>query len=235
MEEESESKQQPLAKAPGETLIHLKDISYSYIVGDREEFTVGPFDLEVFENEVLFITGGNGSGKTTLVKLLVGLYETSQGSIYYGGERVTEESLSQYQDLFSIAFSASYVFQDLGYIQRADVLERAKDYLSYLEIEDKVSLKGGIHLSTTELSFGQVGRLCLFRALLEDKEIYVFDEWAANQDPHFKKKFYTEIIPELKERGKTVILVSHDDKYFETADRIVKLRNGQVEKEPVLS
>ncbi len=224
------SKIDSLVNDKTEPLIRLSEISYTYCKGEPEEFTAGPFNLDIKENEVLFITGGNGSGKTTLVKLLVGLYQSIEGSIFYSGQKIDQNNLDQYQNLFSIAFSASYVFQDLGYIPHPRVKELAKKYLYDLEIEDKVSLKDDIQLSTTHLSFGQMGRLCLFRALLEDKSIYVFDEWAANQDPHFKRKFYKEIIPELKAQGKTIILVSHDDKYFDTADRIVKLRNTQVEE-----
>lgn len=235
LDTENPEAESELTKKDDQPLIQLEDIGYTYRIGDREEFSVGPFDLDVFENEVLFITGGNGSGKTTLVKLLVGLYESNNGSIKYTGQLISNNNISNYQDLFSIAFSASYVFQDLGYIPHPDLKEKAKKYLQYLEIEDKVTIGDEIHLSSTDLSFGQVGRLCLFRALLEDKDIYVFDEWAANQDPHFKKKFYEEIIPNLKNRGKTIILVSHDDKYFHTADRIVKLRNGLLDEAPVLS
>ena len=212
------------------SLISLQNISYVYSSDTKDEFKVGPFSLQIYENEVLFITGGNGSGKTTLVKLLLGLYDSRSGAIYYHKEEITPKNLAKYRDLFSVAFSASYVFQDLGYIPHERVNELAQKYFKELEIADKVSLRNGIELSNTDLSFGQMGRLGLFRALLEDKSIYVFDEWAANQDPHFKKKFYREIIPSLKAQGKTIILVSHDDKYFDTADRIVRLRNGQVEK-----
>jgi putative ATP-binding cassette transporter len=65
-------------------------------------------------------------------------------------------------------------------------------------------------------------------AYLEDRPVYLFDEWAADQDPLFKEMFYREFLPELKSRGKTVIVITHDDRYFPVADRIIKLENGQV-------
>ena len=125
-------------------------------------------------------------------------------------------------------FADSYVFQDLRYIQHERVDELKERYLDVLEIRNKVSFDDGIQLSTTDLSMGQMSRLNLFRSVLEDKEIYVFDEWAANQDPHFKAKFYNEIIPQLKKEGKTLIIISHDEQYFHVADRRVTVSQGSL-------
>ena len=84
--------------------------------------------------------------------------------------------------------------------------------------------------STTRLSRGQRKRLALVTAYLEDRPIYLFDEWAADQDPLFRRVFYQRLLPELKRRGKTVVAVTHDDRYFDAADQLIKLEEGKVVK-----
>jgi putative ATP-binding cassette transporter len=91
-----------------------------------------------------------------------------------------------------------------------------------------VQVKDG-SFSSIALSQGQRKRLALLTAYLEDRSIYVFDEWASDQDPMFKQIFYTQLVPELKQRGKTILVISHDDHYFHLADRIVKLDSGKLE------
>lgn len=210
-------------------IIEIKDAVYQYSSSAGDNFSVGPFNLNVVRNEVLLINGGNGSGKTTFMKLLTGLYSPKSGKIIYSGNEVTAATLPYYRDQFSAVFVDSFVFDDLRYIDQKNINELSDGFLSLLEIQSKVEMQEGVKLSTTNLSFGQRSRLNLYRALLEDKDIYVFDEWAANQDPYFKDKFYREILPSLKERGKTVILISHDDKYYDVADRIVRMRYGKIE------
>ncbi|SDM20561.1 putative ATP-binding cassette transporter [Franzmannia pantelleriensis] len=65
-------------------------------------------------------------------------------------------------------------------------------------------------------------------AYLEDRPFLVFDEWAADQDPLFKEVFYREVLPELKRMGKAVLVISHDDRYFPLADRLVRLESGKL-------
>lgn len=202
-------------------LISLRDLHYDYVIGNEKTFTVGPFNLDIHPNETLIINGGNGSGKTTLIKMLTGLYKPTKGEIQYLGNTIDETNLDAYRNTFSAVFADSFVFQDLRYITHDRVEQLREKYLDMLEIRDKVTVDDGIRLSTTSLSMGQMSRLNLFRALLEDKKMYVFDEWAANQDPYFKAKFYNEILPELKKDGKTTIVISHDEHYYHVADRRV--------------
>jgi len=106
----------------------------------------------------------------------------------------------------------------------------AEKYLDRLEISHKVSIEGGA-FSTIDLSAGQRKRLALVQAYLENRPVMVFDEWAAEQDPTFRRVFYTEILPDLKRQGKTLIVISHDDRYFHLADRRITLRGGRVADE----
>ncbi len=138
-----------------------------------------------------------------------------------------------YRQHFSVVFYNFYLFERLLGLVHSNLDSRVYDYLVQLQLDHKVRVQGGI-LSTTALSQGQRKRLALLTAYLEDRPIYLFDEWASDQDPLFKKIFYTQLLPELKHRGKTVLVISHDDRYFHLADRIVKLDYGRVEHDKQL-
>lgn len=227
--EESGFKQIDYSNYASNELIKLNNVEYTYESDSISPFHVGPFSFSVFENEVLLIKGGNGSGKTTLNKLIAGLYMPKNGKILFKNDSITRDNLSTYKNQFSAVFTDSYVFPNLNYLINSKSKKIAEKYIPILELEGKIKLGKDFKISNTNLSFGQMGRLNLLRVLMEDKDIYLFDEWAANQDPHFKKKFYLEIIPELKNSGKTIVMISHDDKYFSSADRIITLRNGEME------
>ena len=209
--------------------LELQQVTHKYY---REKeggnFSLGPIDLTFQRGELVFIVGGNGSGKTTLIKLLTGLYVPESGTIRVDNQNITDERRESYRQYFTAVFADFYLFPELLGLTDPNLDERARDYISQLELDGKVELHDH-KLSTTELSFGQRKRLALLTAFLEDRQIYVFDEWSAGQDPYFKEVFYYHILPELKARDKTIIVVSHDDRYYHVADRIIKLENGQVE------
>ncbi|MFQ4145757.1 cyclic peptide export ABC transporter [Chlorogloeopsis sp. ULAP02] len=196
---------------------------------DSEEtaFTLGPMDLTVAGSEIVFIVGGNGSGKSTLIQLITGLYIPEQGKIYLNGKLVNAENQEWFRQHFSVVFSDFYLFDNVLNLDKNIADEQIYYYLVKLQLDKKVKINNGI-LSTTLLSQGQRKRLALLTAYLEDRPIYVFDEWASDQDPVFKNVFYTQILPELKNQGKTVIVVTHDDQYFYLSDRIVKLDYGKI-------
>lgn len=214
---------------PSWRCLELLEVTHKYYrEKENGNFSLGPINLVFQPGELVFIVGGNGSGKTTLIKLLMGLYAPEEGAIRMDGENITDATRESYRQYFSAVFADFYLFPELLGLNNANLDERARDYLSQLELDRKVELQDH-KLSTTELSFGQRKRLALLTAFLEDRYIYVFDEWSAGQDPHFKDVFYFQLLPDLKARGKTVIVVSHDDRYYHLADRIIKLENGQVE------
>jgi putative pyoverdin transport system ATP-binding/permease protein len=203
-------------------------VSHSYgREGEGGNFVVGPIDLVLHAGELVFLTGGNGSGKTTLAKLLTGLYSPESGEIRVDGQAVTEENRESYRQYFSAVFTDFHLFEKLLGLEGPDLDERAMQQLVRLKLRHKVAVRGGV-LSTIQLSQGQRKRLALLTACLEDRAIYLFDEWAADQDSTFKEVFYREVLAELKARGKTVIVITHDDRYYGVADRIVKLDGGQV-------
>ena len=209
--------------------LDLIDISHSY-GGESEEhqFTLSQINLEFKPGEIVFIVGGNGSGKSTLIKLITGLYNPDHGKILFNKLPVSDTNREWYRQQFAAIFYDFYLFDRLIGIDSSQQ-EITTKYLKLLEIDHKVTIKDGI-LSTTNLSQGQRKRLALLTAYLEDRPIYVFDEWASDQDPIFKKVFYKELLPELKSRGKTVIAVTHDDRYFNYCDRLIKLDFGRLVK-----
>jgi len=210
--------------------VHLEccDVVYSHCEpGSQDEFTVGPINLEIRPGELLFITGGNGSGKTTLAKLIVGLYTPDKGDIRFNGERVTEENRDGYRQFFSGVFSDFFLFESLLGLERSQIDDQAREYIRRLRLTDKVRVQNGV-FSTTALSQGQRKRLALLTCCLEDRPVLFFDEWAADQDPSFKEFFYCTILPGLKAQRKTVIVISHDDRYYNVADRIVHLESGRI-------
>ena len=190
-------------------------------------FTLGPIDLSFRPGEIVYLIGGNGSGKTTLAKMLVGLYPPESGQVLLNGKTVGEGEWDVYRQYFSVVFNDFFLFDSLVGLRGNDLDGRAQAYLKYLQLDHKVSIKDAA-FSTLDLSQGQRKRLALLVAYLEDRPFYVFDEWAADQDPLFKEVFYRQLLPELKAKGKTVLVITHDDRYFHLADRYVKLDYGQL-------
>lgn len=190
-------------------------------------FTSGPWDFTLDRGEVVFVTGGNGSGKSTMMKLVCGLYTPSEGRILVDGEPVTEETLQDYREIFTAVFPDFHLFDRLHGLGDVDPATVAK-LIDRMELADKVSYSDG-RFSTLDLSTGQRKRLAMVACLMEDREVYLFDEWAADQDAHFRDVFYREILPELKQRGKTVLAVTHDDRYWSCCDRRITLDLGRVQ------
>lgn len=211
--------------------LQLRALSHRHAheAGERA-FELGPIDLDVKAGEIVFIVGGNGSGKTTLAMLLLGLYEPHGGSVLLNGRVVTAGNRHAYRQHFSAVFSDFHLFDELMVEDQAGLAERAERYLTALQLQDKVSLQG-TRWSTQSLSTGQRKRLALLSAYLEDRPVFVFDEWAADQDPAFRRIFYTQLLPELRARGKAVIAITHDDAYFSLADRVIKLEEGRLRSE----
>lgn len=204
--------------------IELKDVTYQYKNNSGEQFSVGPVDFTFKAGESVFITGGNGSGKSTLAKLITGLYPPDEGEITVNGMKVDMESLS---NCFTTIFSDFYLFDKLYGIELDGKEAEIQNYLEILRIQDKVQLENG-RFSTLKLSTGQRKRLALLISYLEDRPACLFDEWAADQDPEYRQFFYNIILPFLKEKNKVVIVITHDDRYFDSADKLIKMETGKI-------
>jgi putative pyoverdin transport system ATP-binding/permease protein len=209
--------------------LEFREVIYPYRRSPEDSpFVLGELNLTFQPGELVFIVGGNGCGKSTFAKVLTGLYIPQSGAIVIDGQQITSQNRQWYRQHFASVFSDFFLFERLFGLEQISLDHLAKDYLSKLQLDHKVTISEG-RLSTTALSQGQRKRLALLTACLEDRPIYLFDEWAADQDPVFKELFYTQFLLDLKEQGKTIFVISHDDHYFYLADRLIKLDSGKVE------
>ncbi|MDQ0273002.1 cyclic peptide transporter [Cytobacillus purgationiresistens] len=214
-------------KHPKFHTLEFKKLEHQYY-REKEDlnFTLQIDSLTFVPGELVFLIGGNGSGKTTIAKMLTGLYYPESGSILLDGIEIKEQNLDSYRQLFSVVFSDFYLFENMLGIESSKS-EEAQYYLELLQLNHKVQINNG-QLSTTKLSQGQRKRLALLTAYLEDRPFYVFDEWAADQDPIFKEVFYTHLLPDMQKEGKTILVITHDDQYFHLAERIIKVDYGKI-------
>lgn len=212
--------------------LQMKAVVHRYYHEQSDElFELGPIDLAFQPGTITFLVGGNGSGKTTLAKLVTGLYAPESGTVIVDGVPVNDANRGSYRQLFSAVFSDFYLFERLLELDRPDLDEAGNQLLQQLHLQHKVRVSDGA-FTTQSLSQGQRKRLALVAARLEDRPFLVFDEWAADQDPAFKEVFYRELLPELKAQGKAVLVISHDDRYFNLGDRLLKLENGRLSPLP---
>jgi putative pyoverdin transport system ATP-binding/permease protein len=210
-------------------IVQWNDVVFSYgeEKGVETPFTLGPISLELHPGELVFVIGGNGSGKSTFVKVLTGLYQPQHGDVISAGTRIIDANLEGYREHFSVIFSDFHLFNKLLGQTDSQVEKLVPQYLRMLHMDQKVKVHER-SFSSLDLSQGQRKRLALVAAYLEDRPIYVFDEWAADQDPQYKEIFYKTLLPDLRERGKLVIVITHDDRYFHLGNQVIKLEDGKV-------
>lgn len=223
----------PVARVPdperfsGWSRIRLRQVEYHYPGGDGQ-FTFGPVDLEIRRGEMVFVVGGNGSGKSTLALLLTGMLIPDRGEIFIDDHVVDADKIADFRQLFTAVFADYWLFEDLlDRSGRTPSQSRIDAVLKRLQLDRKVTVTDG-RLSTLDLSQGQKKRLAMAQGYMESSDIYLFDEWAADQDSEFRHRFYRELLPELKAEGKTLVVISHDDRFFDVADRLIRIEYGRV-------
>jgi len=219
----------PTANKAWQTLT-LRNIDYQY---SSQDLILKQVNLTLNKGDVVFLIGSNGSGKSTLAKVLTGIFAPTSGEMTLDGRLITEANRAQYRQLFSAIFSDQHIFKQLiGKDGSAVDMDLVQYWQHRLQLQNKVSIDGD-KLSTDKLSQGQRKRLAMLTTVAEQKDILLLDEWAADQDPAFRRVFYQHLIPELKALGKTLFIISHDDSYFEHADRLLLMKQGKlVELDP---
>jgi putative ATP-binding cassette transporter len=203
--------------------IEYKHLRFSY---GENEFSIGPINLEINKGEIVFIQGENGSGKTTLMYSLLSIFKSNEGEVFLNNNIAPRKLELIVHKLFSPVFYDFYLFDKTYGIDKGQI-KKANKYLKLFELDHLVEYSEN-QFSTIELSQGQRKRLALINAMLENKPIIVLDEWAADQDPEFRRKFYQEILPTMKDEGFTIIAITHDDKYFDSADKVVMMESGEL-------
>ena len=205
--------------------LELRDVCFHY---PDNSFAVGPINLTLQRGELVFLIGGNGSGKSTLAMLLTGLYQPASGQILLDGQPLAADKPEDYRKLFSAVFTDVWLFDRLlGPGGKAANPALVGQWMEYLKMTHKLQLDNG-RIVDLKLSKGQKKRVALLLALAEERDIILLDEWAADQDPHFRREFYQLLLPLMQQMGKTVFAISHDDHYFQHADRLLEMRSGQL-------
>lgn len=211
--------------------LRLEEVVYSYFHDKAQrEFILGPINLEIVKNEIVFITGGNGSGKSTLMNVILGLYKPKSGTLFINGIEVKNDfNLSS---IASVIFATPHLFSE-NYNGFDFSLQNSKleKLLSQMNLEKVIKKYDGHYRITKDLSKGQQKRVAMILALLEEKEVLFLDEWAAEQDKEFRVFFYNVLLSQLKSKGKTIIVISHDNQYFDVADRVIRLDLGKVKSD----
>jgi len=207
--------------------IELRGVTYQYPDQGGRGFAVGPIDITLRRGELVFLIGGNGSGKSTLARLLTGLYRPQSGEVLVDGKPLTtDQDWQNFRQRFSSVFTDFHQFDRLlgpdG--QKADP-ELLNEWLKRLQMNKKLEIDAG-RVTNPQLSQGQRKRLALLLAIAEQRGFMLLDEWAADQDPQFRRYFYRELLGHLHDMGVTIFAISHDDHYFEHADRLLEMKEG---------
>lgn len=235
LEEELESVDRDVAlttpQAPNEPFESLRceGLIFRYPEMDGTKgFQLGPVDLEIKRGELVFLVGGNGSGKSTLLKALTGLYPVTEGQILINGKKVTPSQITAYRNNFSMILQDFHLFHRLLGHKEID-FTRVAELLSLLQMDHITGVAEDGKFERINLSTGQKKRLALMVVELDNRDVFIFDEWAADQDPSFRLFFYRTFLPLLISKGKTIIAATHDDHYFDVADRVLKMSEGRIE------
>jgi putative pyoverdin transport system ATP-binding/permease protein len=217
-----------LTVSPNWKSLTLHDVVFRYDGGHPEDdFSLGPIDIALQPREIVFISGGNGSGKTTLLKVLTGLYTPAKGSIRFDDVLVNEKNARFFRSKFAVVFSDYCLFEGVADINYEDLSFEAARIAKRFKFKPWMLSPRDTSGGAVQLSAGERRRAALLMALLDDRPIVVFDEWAADQDPQYKEMFYKEIVPSLRDKGKLVIVLSHDERYFHLGDRVLWLERGK--------
>jgi putative ABC transport system ATP-binding protein len=221
-------------------IIHLENISKSYFMGKQELPVLKGISLDILKNEYVALMGPSGSGKSTLMNILGCLDTPSDGKYILNNQDVSqmpENDLAEVRNK-----EIGFVFQQFNLLPRLTALENVALPLVYaglskkirnekaMQVLEMVSLTDRSHHKPNELSGGQCQRVAIARALVNDPSIILADEPTGNLDSKTSEEIM-QIFEEIQSRGNTVILVTHEEDIANHAKRVIRLRDGVIEKD----
>jgi putative ATP-binding cassette transporter len=225
---ERDSPKQRLASSRVWRSLALESVTFKYSEGNADDnFVLGPLEMNLHPGEIVFVIGENGSGKTTFAKVLTGLYAPTSGTIRIDGATVNSQSIHGYRSKFAAVFGDYSLFEGVADLKSEDLDQEAKQVATWLKLNEWRLAAPASNGKSTTLSSGERPRIALLIALSLDRPILVCDEWASDQDPRYKDFFYHEILPRLRDSGKLIVVISHDEGYFHTADRVLCFQREQ--------
>ncbi|MEM9916802.1 MAG: cyclic peptide export ABC transporter [Bacteroidota bacterium] len=213
--------------------ISFEDITYTYNnERNGRQFTLDPVNLKLKKGETVFVVGENGSGKSTFMMLLSGLFAPHGGAIKVNDKVIRKEDLPQYRNLFSSIFTDAHLFsENYDEFDISKSNHNWQEFVAMMQLQEVIKVDNLKMIADSKLSKGQQKRLLLMYSLMEQKDVILLDEWAAEQDPTFRSIFYNHILKYLKDQGKTIIAITHDDRYFHLADRVITFHDGAIDQD----
>jgi len=228
--------QTKLADSPENAGIVLRDVSRHYQLGDETIHAVSRLSLEIPQGQFVAITGPSGSGKSTLANLIGGLDSPNEGSIAVGGlefSQADDKELSRYR-----SETVGFVFQSFNLQSHLSVLENVMLPLVLAGIPrdqqraraqsclELVGLSERADQLTNQLSGGQRQRVAIARALANSPKILIADEPTGNLDQANGRAVLEYLTQLNRELGVTLLLITHDDRVANTADRVLEVVDG---------
>ncbi len=214
------------AIVPSFSTISLRRAAATYKSRETSTFRMGPIDFDMKRNEVVFLIGNNGSGKSTFMNVLAGLHDLDEGELLVDGKKLGPDGMAAYRSRFSAIYSWYHIFREMHGLEHIDE-ETARAAIERVGLTGISAFEAG-KVTRVDLSAGQKRRLAMAVALLEDRDILVLDEFVAEQDPSQREYFFRTLIPQLKSRGKTIVVSTHDLAWLDCADRVYKFDGGKI-------
>jgi putative ABC transport system ATP-binding protein len=221
-----------------EPLITVKNIRKIYRMGEEKVVALDDVSLDIYKGEVICFLGSSGSGKSTFLNMVAGLEKPTKGEIYRGGipiHKLNEENITLFRQK-----NIGFIFQAYHLLPMLTALENVSLPLIFCGMEKKkrehmaretladVGLKGYENRKPTQMSGGQQQRVGIARALVGNPKIIFADEPTGNLDTHTSKEVMGIMMAKVREFQRTLIIVSHDKKIAEYADRIVTIQDGNI-------
>ena len=225
-------------------LLEVKSLEKSYVRGDEEVQALKSLSLEIKEGQFVSIMGPSGSGKSTLLHLMGGLDRPTRGQVILKGEAIdqlSDDALSKFRRR-----KLGFIFQFFNLLPTLSALEnvslpRLLDGEPMKAIEkratellNEMGLGHRMHHKPDQMSGGEMQRVAIARALISDPVLLLADEPTGNLDSKTGESILTLLKKMSRDRGKTIVMVTHDPKAAATADRLIKLRDGKLESDESL-